>query len=88
MTFPERGLVVAVTSNTSFADTTSIALKIAQAFAEQGRSSAHDFVADQRRQGTWNISAARGDSSVEKPPTSRQQFGSRTDDDITSRVSP
>jgi CubicO group peptidase (beta-lactamase class C family) len=35
MTFPERGLVVAVTSNTSFADTSSVALKIAQAFAEQ-----------------------------------------------------
>jgi CubicO group peptidase (beta-lactamase class C family) len=40
MTFPERGIVVAVTSNTSFADTRSIALKIAQAFAEQGRSPA------------------------------------------------
>jgi CubicO group peptidase (beta-lactamase class C family) len=34
MTFPERGIVVAVTSNTSYADTRSIALKIAQAFAE------------------------------------------------------
>jgi CubicO group peptidase (beta-lactamase class C family) len=34
MTFPERGLVVAVATNTSFADTKSIALKIAQAFAE------------------------------------------------------
>ena len=40
MTFPERGLVVAVTANTSFADTRSIALKIAQAFAEQGKSPA------------------------------------------------
>jgi serine beta-lactamase-like protein LACTB len=37
MTFPERGIVVAVTSNTSYADTRSIALKIAQAFAELGR---------------------------------------------------
>jgi hypothetical protein len=35
MTFPERGLVVAVTSNTSFADTSALALGIAQAFAEQ-----------------------------------------------------
>lgn len=35
MTFPERGIVVALTSNTSFADTRSIGLKIAQAFAEQ-----------------------------------------------------
>lgn len=35
MTFPERGMVVAVTSNTSFADTRSIALKIAEAFAER-----------------------------------------------------
>jgi CubicO group peptidase (beta-lactamase class C family) len=40
MTFPERGIVVAVTSNTSYANTRSIALKIAQAFAEQGRSPA------------------------------------------------
>ena len=35
MTFPERGLVVSVTANTSYADTESLALKIAQAFAEQ-----------------------------------------------------
>ena len=35
LTFPERGLVVAVTSNISFADTRSIALDIAQAFAKQ-----------------------------------------------------
>ena len=37
MTFPERGIVVAVMSNISFADTKSIALNIAQAFAEQRR---------------------------------------------------
>jgi CubicO group peptidase (beta-lactamase class C family) len=35
MTFRERGLVVAVTSNTSYADTPGIALKIAEAFASQ-----------------------------------------------------
>ena len=40
MTFPERGLVVAVMTNISFADTKSIALSIAQTFAEQGRSPA------------------------------------------------
>ena len=40
MTFPERGLVVSVTSNTSYADTESLALKIAQAFAEQGKEPA------------------------------------------------
>jgi CubicO group peptidase (beta-lactamase class C family) len=40
MTFPERGLVVAVMANISFADTKSIALNIAQTFAEQGRSPA------------------------------------------------
>ena len=40
MTFPDRGLVVAVMANISFADTKSIALNIAQAFAEQGRSPA------------------------------------------------
>lgn len=34
MTFPERGLVVAVMANISFADTKSIALNIAQSFAE------------------------------------------------------
>jgi CubicO group peptidase (beta-lactamase class C family) len=33
MTFPERGIVVAVASNTGYADTTSIALSVAQAFA-------------------------------------------------------
>ena len=33
MTFPKRGLVVAVTSNTSFADTYSLGVRIAQAFA-------------------------------------------------------
>jgi serine beta-lactamase-like protein LACTB len=36
MTFPERGLVVAVMANISFADTRSLALNIARAFAEQG----------------------------------------------------
>jgi len=40
MMFPERGIVVSVTSNISFADTSAVALSIAQAFAEQGRSSA------------------------------------------------
>ena len=40
MTFPERGLVVAVMANISFADTKSIALNIAQAFAEPGGSPA------------------------------------------------
>ncbi len=34
MTFPERGLVVSVVSNTSYADTESLALQIAQAFAK------------------------------------------------------
>ena len=38
MTFPEHGIVVAVTSNISYADTYSVAVKIAQAFAEQGRA--------------------------------------------------
>lgn len=33
MTFPDRGLVVAITSNTSYADLTSIATKVAEAFA-------------------------------------------------------
>ncbi|MEO6239006.1 MAG: serine hydrolase domain-containing protein [Vicinamibacterales bacterium] len=40
MTFPERGMVVAVTSNISLANTRTIALKIAEAFAEGGRRSA------------------------------------------------
>jgi serine beta-lactamase-like protein LACTB, mitochondrial len=40
MTFPERGIVVAVTSNTSYANTRPIALKIAEAFAQQGKSPA------------------------------------------------
>ena len=37
MTFPERGLVVAVVANTAFGDTKSVALKIAEAFAAQGK---------------------------------------------------
>jgi serine beta-lactamase-like protein LACTB, mitochondrial len=37
LTFPERGIVVAVTSNTSFADTKSVALSIAEAFAVHGQ---------------------------------------------------
>src|SRR5688572_26026709 len=40
MTFPEHGIVVSVTSNISYADTFAVALKIAQAFAEQGKSPA------------------------------------------------
>jgi CubicO group peptidase (beta-lactamase class C family) len=35
LTFPEQGIVVSVTANISYADTPAIALKIAQAFAEQ-----------------------------------------------------
>jgi CubicO group peptidase (beta-lactamase class C family) len=34
MTFPEHGIVVAVTSNISYADTEGVASRIAQAFAE------------------------------------------------------
>jgi hypothetical protein len=40
MTFPEQGIVVAVTSNISYADTSAIALGIAQAFARPLRTSA------------------------------------------------
>jgi len=40
MTFPEHGIAVAVTSNTSYADTSSVAVKIAQAFAEPGKNPA------------------------------------------------
>jgi len=40
MTFPEHGIVVSVMSNISYADTFGVAVKIAQAFAEQGRSPA------------------------------------------------
>lgn len=40
MTFPEHGIVVAVTTNISFAKTFPLAVSIAQAFAEQGRSPA------------------------------------------------
>ena len=35
MTFPERGIVVSVLSNISYADTFGVAVKIAQAFTEQ-----------------------------------------------------
>jgi serine beta-lactamase-like protein LACTB len=40
VTFPEHGIVVAVTSNTSYADTFAVALNVAQSFAEQGRTPA------------------------------------------------
>jgi CubicO group peptidase (beta-lactamase class C family) len=40
MTFPEHGLVVSVMSNTSYADTLAVAVKIAQAFVEPGKSPA------------------------------------------------
>jgi CubicO group peptidase (beta-lactamase class C family) len=40
MTFPEYGLVVSVMSNTSYADTFAVAVKIAQAFAAQGKTPA------------------------------------------------
>jgi hypothetical protein len=40
MTFPERGIVVAVTTNISFADTKSVALRIAEVFAEQRKNTA------------------------------------------------
>ena len=40
MTLPEHGIVVAVTSNTSYADTHSLAVSIAQVFAEQVRTPA------------------------------------------------
>jgi hypothetical protein len=36
----ERGIVVSVTSNISYADTFAIGLRIAQAFAEQGKGPA------------------------------------------------
>jgi serine beta-lactamase-like protein LACTB, mitochondrial len=42
MTFPEHGIVVSVASNISYADTSAVALKIAQAFAEQGKSTTAD----------------------------------------------
>jgi hypothetical protein len=36
MMFRDRGLVVAVTSNTSYADTATLALQVAEAFAAPG----------------------------------------------------
>jgi CubicO group peptidase (beta-lactamase class C family) len=40
MTFPERGIVVAAMTNTAFADTKAIALRIAELFAQQGKTPA------------------------------------------------
>jgi serine beta-lactamase-like protein LACTB, mitochondrial len=40
LTFPEHGIVVSVTSNISYAETFAEAVRIADAFAEQGRSPA------------------------------------------------
>jgi serine beta-lactamase-like protein LACTB len=41
MVFPEYGIAISVTSNISYADTFSIAVKIAQAFADEVRGPAH-----------------------------------------------
>jgi hypothetical protein len=41
ITFPDRGMVVAVTSNIGFTDTRSITLKIAEAFAAPGQGQGH-----------------------------------------------
>jgi CubicO group peptidase (beta-lactamase class C family) len=38
MLFPEHGVVVAVTSNTSYADTAGLAVKIAEAFVARGKT--------------------------------------------------
>ena len=40
MTFPEYGLVVAVASNIAYADTYTVAVGVAQAFAERGKNPA------------------------------------------------
>lgn len=40
MTFPEHGIVVAATSNISYADTFSLAIRIAESFVAHGRSPA------------------------------------------------
>jgi hypothetical protein len=40
LTFPEQGLAIALTSNTSYADTFAIGVKIAQAFVEQRKTPA------------------------------------------------
>jgi Beta-lactamase len=40
MTFRERGIAVAVMSNVSYTDTSALALKIAEAFAEHGTKTA------------------------------------------------
>ena len=42
MTFPERGMAVAVISNISYADTSGLALKVAEAFAEQEKRAGHE----------------------------------------------
>jgi serine beta-lactamase-like protein LACTB, mitochondrial len=38
MTFPDRGIVVAVMTNIGFADVDAVAMKVAEAFAQQGSS--------------------------------------------------
>jgi hypothetical protein len=42
LTFPEQGIVVSVTSNISYADTASLASRIARIFEGHGRSPARD----------------------------------------------
>ena len=41
LTFPDYGIAIAVTSNISYANTSSLALKIAEVFAEHGITAAN-----------------------------------------------
>lgn len=59
MTFPEHGIVVAVTSNISYADTFSIGLRIAQAFADVRSASGYAVPCGSRTMpsvSTWSAS--------------------------------
>ena len=42
ITFPKHGIVVSVISNTSYADTFALGVKLAEAFAEQGKTPARN----------------------------------------------
>ena len=70
MTFPENGIVVSVTSNTSYADTFDLALKIAQAFAAQGKVQDANDASTQ-----WSRRALMNDWTAVKTASLRSRCG-------------
>ena len=68
MTFRERGIVVSVISNTSYADTFAIAVKVAEAFAEQRKATRRGHAATiAHRSGSSDVSRSTSARSLGRP---------------------